>query len=904
MDNPRYLPLFSPRQRAHYAARARSPTPPPWNGIGVETFDPSDSASDSGNESDAPNPTPQPHAATEPDAERNAEMELLKSLPPAALAKAIGSLFNNGAHEPTSVHNTHPATASNSRKRPPRTPGLAASNAGYLIPEAIRKKFEQGWKSIVPLHFLTDKFCAHSNLAAAKELNDIFLVDSSSGSMAWGRLLELIETYLPEEHEMWPTHFNSILHRPHRAQNWSLCLEYDSEVRRRALNSSIDPAVFHSDIWGHLESAHIAKRAYDLVRREAQNTGRPGRSNTDSDRSQGTGGGRYQPYDSKCGNSDSNHSFRTNGKLRCFTCGTTEDYHKSRNCSADRLVNGKPTILVFAGPGVPRRDRDGIAYCYAFNGFAGCSRGPDCDRGKHWCSLWEAALKAANAHRLFFDIPIGLREGFHMGIHSAINETYTPPNHSSALSHPTVIEDYINKERAGGRYTGPFSRSRLETLIGPFRTSPLGTVPKAGSPDEHRIVQDFSFPRNDPLRSSINSEIDTDDFQCEWGTFSEVVLLVMDAPPGTEAATLDVDAAYRRCPIHPSQQAFFVIQWMDKFYIDHVCPFGSASSGGVFGRLADAISAIFIANDIGPLNKWVDDFLFFRYRVSDNPSTFTYDLDDIYALAEFLGWPWKRSKTRPFATLFKYIGFLWDLVHKTIQIPDDKKSRYLEKLAPWVDGATFTCKEAESVLGTLVHCSLAIPEGRSRLPSISKFASSFPHNASRFSRRTPNTTVLADIAWWRDQLSRSFCGSKLVRPPTVSPKEFWVDASTSWGIGIVFDGIWQRWKLLPGWHADERGIGWAEMVAIEFGLRFAIHKGYCNVHFQIRSDNEGVIGALAAGKSRNSEQNRVLRRIVALMRSHSIWVSTFYIRLLTDILAPFWACWLGDKLTRSNKARN
>ncbi|KAJ7438991.1 hypothetical protein FB451DRAFT_975517, partial [Mycena latifolia] len=60
-----------------------------------------------------------------------------------------------------------------------------------------------------------------------------------------------------------------------------------------------------------------------------------------------------------------------------------------------------------------------------------------------------------------------------MGIHSTLTETYTPPNHASALAHPTVIQDYINKERAGGHYTGPFSRSRLEQLIGPFRTSPL-----------------------------------------------------------------------------------------------------------------------------------------------------------------------------------------------------------------------------------------------------------------------------------------------------------------------------------------------------------------------------------------------------------------------------------------------
>jgi hypothetical protein len=100
----------------------------------------------------------------------------------------------------------------------------------------------------------------------------------------------------------------------------------------------------------------------------------------------------------------------------------------------------------------------------------------------------------------------------------------------------------------------------------------------------------------------------------------------------------------------------------------------------------------------------VDDFLFFQYRISENPPTFTYNLDDIYALAEVLGWPWKHSKTRPFSMIFQYIGFIFDLVHKTVQIPDNKKLRYLEKLAQSIHGASFTYKDAESVLGTLVHC--------------------------------------------------------------------------------------------------------------------------------------------------------------------------------------------------------
>ena len=169
-----------------------------------------------------------------------------------------------------------------------------------------------------------------------------------------------------------------------------------------------------------------------------------------------------------------------------------------------------------------------------------------------------------------------------------------------------------------GRYSGPFSPSRLEFLIGPFRTSPLGTVPKSHGSTKRRIVQDLSFPRNDPSRSSVNDQINIDDFRCDWGTFNDIRVIVMDAPEGTEATTLDVDSAFRCCPITPSQQQNFIIHWDNKCYIDHDAPFGATSAGGVFGRVADAKSAILKSKKIGPSKNWVDDFV-----SSGSPSPYT-----------------------------------------------------------------------------------------------------------------------------------------------------------------------------------------------------------------------------------------------------------------------------------------
>ncbi|KAJ7174970.1 hypothetical protein C8R43DRAFT_873113, partial [Mycena crocata] len=278
-------------------------------------------------------------------------------------------------------------------KRPPRIPGLTVSNAGHLVPEAVRKRFTDGWKMHVPLHLLTDDFCAFSNRATAKQLNDLFTMDGSSGTVvsvakeisfepelhlsfdkwfqAWGRLRELIATYFPEELEAWVKHYKSIPNRPNRADNWSLCLEYDSEIRRRSHYSSIDPAMFHLDVWNELEPKHMAQRAIDL-------SGGPSSRNDEHVSS----GSRSNPYKRQNGD-HSNHSFRGD-KGRCFVCGDDDPNHKAKNCDASRLVNGKNVILMSQKG---RKDRDGVAYCFRFNGRIGCSGGVDCASGKHWCSL-------------------------------------------------------------------------------------------------------------------------------------------------------------------------------------------------------------------------------------------------------------------------------------------------------------------------------------------------------------------------------------------------------------------------------------------------------------------------------------------------------------------------------------
>ena len=171
--------------------------------------------------------------------------------------------------------------------------------------------------------------------------------------------------------------------------------------------------------------------------------------------------------------------------------------------------------------------------------------------------------------------------------------------------------------------------------------------------DEFRLVQDLSYLCNNLHHLLVNFEINIDDFRCDWRTFQKVVDIVLDAPSGAQAATLDVDTAFRRCPILPLQPNS-MIMWNNLFYIDHVTPFGASSSGGVFGHVADTLMAILCFHKIGPTLNWVNDFLFFAFPTNSDSHTsqdsnwtpiFSYSLDTNFSITSPLEWLWKASKT-------------------------------------------------------------------------------------------------------------------------------------------------------------------------------------------------------------------------------------------------------------------
>lgn len=301
---------------------------------------------------------------------------------------------------------------------------------------------------------------------------------------------------------------------------------------------------------------------------------------------------------------------------------------------------------------------------------------------------------------------------------------------------------------------------------------------------------------------------------------------------------------------------------------------------GVFARACEAICRIYKFKTLAEFLTWVDDFAFFRYPETPSltgPWTYSYDESIIWQIADDLGWPWAKDKHFPFSTSFTYIGFFWDLVAKTVCLPDKKKEKYLRRLDGWSRNNLMSKNEADVLVGTLNHCTLVVPHGRSHLPSFYKFLSTFKPDTPSHIKHTIGPALHDDALWWRNELAKPWCGINIRIPPDPLKSEIFVDASTKWGVGFIMDGKWLAFKFVPGSFTEGRNIGWGEMVAVELAVRAIVNAGHHDCHIHIRSDNAGVVGALNVDMSRNTQENAILRQILLLFHIHKIWLTITWI---------------------------
>jgi hypothetical protein len=384
-------------------------------------------------------------------------------------------------------------------------------------------------------------------------------------------------------------------------------------------------------------------------------------------------------------------------------------------------------------------------------------------------------LSKHNLTRLYPFLVCNLKLGFPVGEFPELHKHVIHPIHISALPYLADINANLREEVETGRMSGPFT---MEQATGPFQCSPIvvDVQPQPNAPDKIRICRHLS--KGTRYHPSTNSYIDSEKFLTRFGSAAEVAAIVSQrtpshiqilipdqiaqAPAGTQAMTMGIAKFHRTCPLISDQKLWFVVQGTEGFYIDHTSPFGCSSASSSSGMISNAAVDIWECEGVGPIIKYEDDLSIFRVPI-DKPSELypepryihAYNRTEALSRIRDLQFTWHPEKGQDSGPSFKYIGFLWDIEARSVSLPADKRLKFLDRARNSVANfKSYKCqvKDVMKIHGSLCHIAYVYPEGRNRLASLSNFTASFNDNS--YAKRFPPSSVISDLRWWIDELSK------------------------------------------------------------------------------------------------------------------------------------------------------
>ncbi|RXW17779.1 hypothetical protein EST38_g8069 [Candolleomyces aberdarensis] len=466
-----------------------------------------------------------------------------------------------------------------------------------------------------------------------------------------------------------------------------------------------------------------------------------------------------------------------------------------------------------------------------------------------------------------------LREGFPMGVFPDLTETVIFPNNKSINQHTDFVDQYFKEEVESGRMSGPYSKEELEGILGgPFQCSPIAIDEKEVEGSfEKKLRLCINLSKSSKTHPSTNSYSDKEDFPTKYDTAEYVSELISSSPPGTQAMVLDVSKFHRRTPICPAHKRWFVMQ---------------VASESNSAPMPGAVLRIWRLHGIGPSAKWSDDVSSLRYPSSgtgsvSDPFVYDYDRDRAMELTASTGIPWHEDKGQDFASSFTYVGLLWDIDARQVSLPEEKRKKFLYRAESFLAFVKEGGKVSEEWLmklhGSLCHIAFVHRLGRSRLPSLSSFISRFANYPPNISLHPP-PSLISDVGWWVQQLRTPNFSRSLVSLGDPLDLGISVDASTDWGIGLVWGNEWDAWRLARSWKGPGRDIGWLECLALELLVLHLEAKGLRDRKVRVQSDNQGIIGAYYKGRSRNFEVNFSIRRFMYILDALHISLDVVYVK--------------------------
>ena len=423
-------------------------------------------------------------------------------------------------------------------------------------------------------------------------------------------------------------------------------------------------------------------------------------------------------------------------------------------------------------------------------------------------------------------------------------------NNQSAIRRRAGVTLAIAAEVSAGTTRGPFHRPPLPGLV----INPLSARDRTGG--GARLILDLSAPRG----SSVNDGIDADQFRMSYTTIDEAVRLIFAlGGRGALLSKVDIRAAFKLIPVRPDQRRLLGFRWNGQYFYQTAISFGSRSSPRIFNDFADCLEALFQKRaGRAVVRKYLDDFWFVCPGHAPEDATRAYE--GMHQICAEIGVPLAAEKCAAPATTMTLLGLQLDTDKLTIALPGGKLQALQSTLRHLLNRNKCRKRDLQSLVGKLVHAARCVPAGRAfsrRLTELANTAAGPLH----WLRLTAEAQ--ADMRWWAAFLPSWNGSAPLLDPRGAGDGQpvFHTDSARS-GMGAWFGNRWWAESWPPGFvDTAAPSMTYLEMVPL---LVACLIWGpeWRGTRVLVRSDNMGVVGAVARGWSGDPRTMALLRHLL------------------------------------------
>ena len=494
----------------------------------------------------------------------------------------------------------------------------------------------------------------------------------------------------------------------------------------------------------------------------------------------------------------------------------------------------------------------------------------------------------------------GFNHGFGIGYEGPEDRRDTAENLPlNNLGTKTDLWNKVMKEVKMGRYAGPFKYQNI-----PFKNfvkSPIGLVPKAGN--KTRLIFHLSYDFKNG-NTSINSNGPHDRCTVKYKDLDHAVdiwIKLLNKHGKNRIlhfSKTDLESAFRVAPVLVAHRKWLLMCAVnpvtgEKLYFINKClPFGSRISCAVFQAISDALAHIteFLLKLEDPLINYLDDFLFIK--ISEDYCN--HMMSTFLLVCSKINCPVSQDKTVWSSVIIVFLGTLLDGERHCLCIPEEKRTKALNKLHLIGSKRKAMAKEVQSLTGTLNFLNHAIVPGRvftRRMYSKVKTTTATGRKLKPYHHVNIDTEFKKDMQIWKIFLENAelsvLCRKFVDKNRFVGSEHlsFYTDASGKIGFGCFFDGRWAFGEWNKSFLVEaEPSIEFLELFALCAGI-LMWGNIIRDVNVVIYCDNQAVIDMVNSTTSSCRNCMYLLRLTVLNGLQANRRLTVKYIKSSDNILA-------------------